>query len=283
MVENRDKTDTDGRGLGFSFAADNVERGDPDVDFVKRRPTFPIGDDPRGRDLNYSDDSGEESYGGRPIFRAYQGKDPLEGQVFDAAVRVSALQRASDLRAELPSQSVDTAALDAVKTADRARLVATDFQALFPTTTIQVPTAGSTFSPGAQITIIANASTLQNMQRAVLSIDGSAVESRVLDRRDQDATNEQQWRFFYDIPPGRALGTMDITVRTFNMANAARGIIADDALNAPPLSEGIQGAQGTLDGRPGSATSSDKYQPLLDASQYLRTPGGSSTITVNIV
>lgn len=283
MAERRDKTDTSGRGLGFSFAADNVERGEPDADFIKRRLNFPFSDDPRARELDFEDTAGTESYAGRPISRAYKGNAPLEGQVFDNTVRVSALQKVSDLKAELPNQSVDTAALDAAKEVERATLVATDFQALFPTTLISSPAAGANFSPGDTISIISSATTLQNMYRAVLSIDGTAVESRILDRRDQDSTRSQEWRFFYDIPLGRALGPMDITVRTFNAANASRGIIADDAVNAPPLSEGIQGALGTLDGRPGSKTSSAEYQPLLAATQYLRAPGGAVTVTVNVV
>jgi len=75
---------------------------------------------------------------------------------------------------------------------------------------------------------------------------------------------------------------MEITVRSFNMAISNRGIVADDANNLPPKNEDIEGALGTLDGRPGSKTASDKYQPLLNSTYYVRTPGGSSSITVTV-
>ena len=62
MVEKRDKTTTEGRGLGHSWADDNVARGDPDVDFIKRRPKFPFGDNPRGREIDFTDTTGDEAY-----------------------------------------------------------------------------------------------------------------------------------------------------------------------------------------------------------------------------
>ncbi len=149
--------------------------------------------------------------------------------------------------------------------------------------TMNSPAAGSSFSPGDIINVIATGNTLHNMLRATLSIDDTVVEIRNLNRGDQDSTRQHTWRFFYNIPVTQALGSMEISVRTFNQANSTRGFIADDAKNAFPLAEPIQGAKGTLDGRPGSATSSSKYQPLLAETGYLRTPGGSATITVTIV
>ncbi len=283
MIERREKTSTEGRGLGFSFAADNVERGDPDVDFIKRRPTFPLGDDPRGREIDFADTTGAVSYNDRPVFRAYKGRYPLEGQDPLDPKRVSSLQKPQNLRAELPSLSVDFAALEATKVIQRAALVASDYQALFPTTAITSPAPGASFSAGTRITIIATAASLMNIQSAVLIINNGPVDNKVLDRREQASATSAEWIFLYDIPANQPLGSMDITVRTFNIANATRGFIADDARNAPPQDESRTGALGTLDGRPGSVTSSTDYQSLLAETQYVRTPGGSTTISINIV
>jgi hypothetical protein len=75
---------------------------------------------------------------------------------------------------------------------------------------------------------------------------------------------------------------MDITVRVFSLSDSAQGIIADDAMNAPPLDRDIRGAVGTLDGRKGQSTSSSLASPKLAASGFLRVPPASATITVNI-
>ena len=89
MAEHRDKTTTEGSGLGHSWADDNVGRGDPDVDFIKRRPKFPFGDNPRGREIDFTDTTGTEAYGStrNQVFRAYRGKAPIEGQPFGMPVR----------------------------------------------------------------------------------------------------------------------------------------------------------------------------------------------------
>jgi len=282
MIERREKTTTEGRGLGFSFAADNVERGDPDVDFIKRRPTYPIGDNPRGREINFGAGVNDtESYSGRSVYRAYKGRFPLEGQDPHDPKRIASLQKASNLRPALPNLSVDTEALEAIKVQQRAQLASSDYAALFPTTTIASPAPSASFTAGTRITIVANASSLMNIQRGVLIVNGAPVDSRILDRRDQSATTAE-WIFLYDIPTNQPIGTMDITVRTFSIENAVRGFIADDAINEPPLDEPRIGALGTLDGRPGSKTSSDAYQLQLAETQYLRTPGGATTISINI-
>ena len=289
MAERRESTST-GEDVVFSFAMDNMERGEDGAGFINRRPTFPIGDDPRGRELDYLNagpDNPDESYGSKNMmFRAYKGRAPLEGQEFGMPQRVGKLQKISDLRPEQFNRSVDTVALDAAKATETALLEASGFTALFPTTTITSPSPGASFSPGDVLNVeaLGQHQGLQGgLQRAVMSIDGVVVDSTVLDRRDQANNQSQQWFFIYNIPPDKLLGNMEITVRSFNMANSSRAIIADDAINLPPLAEPIQGAVGTLDGRKGSATSSDTYQKLFNATGFVRTPGGDSSITVLIV
>ena len=144
MVERREATSTEGAGLGFSFAADNVERGEPDADFIKRRPTYPLGDDPRGREIDFQVLDTTESYGStrNPVVRAYRGKAPLEGQDYEAPARVGSLQKVKDLRPDLPPRSVDVAALDIIKERDRAILAATNFEALWPQVVIDMPSPG---------------------------------------------------------------------------------------------------------------------------------------------
>jgi hypothetical protein len=88
-----------------------------------------------------------------------------------------------------------------------------------------------------------------------------------------------EFRFVYVIPANRALGSMTITVRAFNAATSFQGHIADDALGTSDVRTGL----GTLDGRPGSTTSSAEYQKLLNETGLLRTPEGVVSITVNIV
>lgn len=283
MVERRDKTTTEGRGLGFSFAADNVERGDPGVDFIKRRPTYPLGDDPRAREIQFGDETGRETYAGRQVFRAYKGKWPLEGQDYEMPARRAQLQKPKDLRPELPDRSVDTAALDAAKDLDRALLFSTDFAALFPSTSINSPSPGATFSPGATLYVEAPSNDMRSLMGATLYVDGQPVQRRELDRSLQDVTKTFTFRFYYDIPTDRALGPMDITVQVSARTDNAQGIIADDARNFPPDDREIQGAVGTLDGRKGQSTSSEQFSPRLDETRYLRTPHGRATVTVNIV
>lgn len=285
MAERRGSTST-GSDVVHSWADDNVARGEPDVDFIKRRPTYPIGDNPRGREIDFeagSDDLGE-SYGSRnSIFRAYRGQPPLEGQNFGAPARRGSLQKITDLRPELPNRTVDTAALDLQKEIDRALLESTDFAALFPSVTVVEPAPGTTFSPGQTIEIRAQVYTLRNITSATLFVDSTAVARRALDRRDQDNLTEYEFFFVYTIPANRNLGSMDITVRAFNINTSAQGMIADDARNLPPQGDGIQTGVGTLDGRLGQSHGSQASPPLLPETYLLRNPEGIASITVLVV
>jgi len=279
MVEHRDKTTTEGRGLGHSWADDNVERGDPDVDFIKRRPRYPWGDNPRGREVDFTDTTGREAMGKKEVFRTYRGKPPIEGQAFGAPERKGKIfSKVKDLRPELPNRSTNDEANANFQASQTATLLATNYQALMPTPTISSPAPGATFSPGEEITIVAPTSALRNIHAATLEIDGQFVDRRVLDRRDQDSTTQYDFRFIYKVPDTRALGSMSITVRAFNMETAMRGIVLDDALNTTTR----RGALGTLDGRPGSATAAADYQKLLNETGFLRSPEGIVSITVNI-
>jgi len=283
MVEHRDKTTTEGRGLGHSWADDNVERGDPDVDFIKRRPNFTYGDDPRGREIDFTDTTGEEAYGStrNQVFRAFRGKPPIEGQPFGMPARKGQIvQNIRGLRPELPNRGTADVANAALQAGQIAVLSATNFAALSPSPTISSPAPGATFSPGDKITVVAPTTALRTIHSAILVIDGLAVDRRVIDRRDQDSTTDFDFRFIYPIPATQALGAMSITVRAFNMESSLQGIVGDDALGTTS----IQGAVGTLDGRPaGSATSSDSYQKQFDETGFLRSPSGIVSITVNIV
>lgn len=285
MVEHREGTSPE-EGTDFSFGADNVERGDPDVDFIKRKPTYPWGDDPRGREIDFeagADDPGQ-SYGSKnPVFRAYKGRAPLEGQDFGDPSKAGSLQKISDLRPELPPQSVDFAALEGAKESERGILRATNFTALFPSVVINTPPPGASFSPGAQLEIRATVSSLRNITSATLFIDNRPVDDKSLDRRDQDVAQEHIFIFLYNIPTNRSLGPMDITVRGFNINSAAQGMIADDARNNPPNADDITLGVGTLDGRLGQSQGSQAQPPLLAPTYILRTPEGVSSISVNIV
>lgn len=282
MVERREGTSTEGRGLGHSWADDNVERGDPDVDFIKRRPTYPLGDNPRGREIDFEASDTREAYGStrNPVVRAYRGQAPLEGQKFGMPARVGSLDSITDLRPELPPRSVDTVALDALKEGERAILAATNFGALFPTVTIDSPAPGATFSPGTPITIKATVEDLRGVFGATLEVDGLPVDRRTINARDRDSLKQHQFIFIYDIPANKPLGPMSITVRGFNMVTSSQGIIADDA---PDNSPGIDQAVGTLDGRLGQSDGSQAAPPRLAKTGILKTPEGVSNITVNIV
>lgn len=286
MTEHREGTST-GSDTVFSFAADNVERGAPDVDFIKRRPTYPWGDDPRGREIKYEDqiDNPSESYGSKNmVFRAFQGRAPLEGQSYTSPARRGKLQRISHLRPNLPPRTVDRAALDAAKVIERAALEDADFANIFPTVVINTPSPGASFSPGGQIEIRATVSAIRFITSATLIVDGNPVDRRSLDRRDQESTSSYQFIFLYNIPPDRAPGTLDITVRGFNIVTAARGMIADDAINDPPLAQDLDLAIGTLDGQTlGQSHGSQAYPPRLAETRMLRTPEGVANISVNIV
>jgi len=171
MVERRDKTTTEGRGLGHSWADDNVVRGDPEVDFIKRRLTFPFGDDPRGREIDFSDTTGKEAYGStrNQVFRAYRGKPPIEGQIVgDPQKKGKIAQKVRSLRAELPSKSTADTVNAALQAGQVATLLATNFQALYPSPTISSPAPGATFSPGNEITVVAPTTDLMNIHSATL-------------------------------------------------------------------------------------------------------------------
>ncbi len=282
-IERREGTSTEGRGLGHSFAADNVERGDPDVDFVKRTPTFPIGDDPRGREIDFEDTSGDESYGRNQIFRAYRGQAPIEGQEFGMPARTGALTKVSQLRPELFSKNVDVVALDAQKAIDRQILEDSDFGRLFPLAGVSYPIPGATFSPGSELRVEVDSEDLRGIFGATLQIDGVFVERKRIDPRDREANKNQKFTFLYQIPSNQALGTMDITVRVFNVANSMRGFIADDAITLPPGGRDLDLAVGTLDGRIGRLGSTSKTNPQLQESGMLRAPEAIVNLTINIV
>lgn len=285
MVERREGTSTEGRGLGHSWADDNVERGADGADFIKRRPTYPLGDNPRGREIQYQDPSPSESYGSKnSVYRAYRDKAPLEGQDFGMPERVGSLDKIKDLRPELPNRAVDTAALDAIKEDERAQLEATDFAAIFPSVFIQTPAGGATFSPGSQITVTAPATSLRSLTSATLYVGNRAVARRTIDRRDQDSTQAYTFIFIYNVPANQPLGPLDLTVRAFNFATSAQGFIADDAINVPPQADDLQTGKGSDNNEfKHQATSSLEYSPQLEATSILRTPEGVSSITVNIV
>jgi hypothetical protein len=283
MVERRDKTTTEGRGLGHSWADDNVERGSPDVDYVKRRPQYTFGDNPRGREIDFQDTSGDEAYGStrNQVFRAYRGKAPIEGQEFGMPEKKGKIfQKVKELRPELPDRSTADSANASLQAGQAGILTATNFTALFPSPTISSPAPGATFSPGNEITVVAPTTALRDIHSATLEIDGQAVARRVIDRRDQDSTTAFDFRFIYKVPDNRALGPMTITIRAFNVESALQGIVLDDALGTTSK----QGALGTLQGgRATSATSSSAYQTKFPETGFLRSPEGVVSITVNIV
>ncbi len=282
-IERREGTTTEGRGLGHSFAADNVARGDADADFEKRRPTYPIGDDPRGREIDFEDTTGDEAYGRNQVFRAYRGQAPIEGQEFGMPARTGALTKVSQLRPELFSKSVDVVALDAQKALDRQVLEDSDFGRLFPLVNIVSPAPGSVFSPGSELRVEADSSDLRGIYGATLQIDGTFVERKRIDPRDRDSNRDQKFIFLYQIPSNQALGTMEITVRVFNISNSLRGFVADDAINLPPKARDLDLAVGTLDGRIGRLGSTSKTNPQLQEGGMLRAPETVVNFTVNIV
>ncbi len=282
MVEKRDSTSTEGRGLGHSWADDNVERGEDGVDFIKRRPTYPLGDNPRGREIDFQETSTDEAYGStrNPVVRAYRGRAPLEGQNFEDPKKVGKLDRITSLRPELPDRSIDTEIHEALQAGQRAILGDSSFAKLFPIVTIDSPAPGATFSPGDKITIKATVEDLRSVFSAILQIDGQPVDRRIVDPRDRDSTLEKQFTFIYNIPSGQALGSLSITVRGFNIATSSQAMIADDA---PDTSPEIDQAVGTLDGRLGQSDGTQSNPPLLQKTGILRTPEGVSSINVNIV
>lgn len=281
-IERREGTDTEGRGLGHSFAADNVERGTAEGNqFIKRRPTYPIGDNPRGREIDWSQQDSPDQIGS--IFRAYKGLVPIEGQDPLNPKRVIRVGSIKDLRPEAPPRSIDSAAIEAAQEAERSLLLSTNYQALFPIATITEPSPGASLSRGTRVTVRVTAQDIRAIYSCTLFVDGSPVDRRNLDRRDQDHIRTAEFIFLYDIPANRSLGTMSIEARVFDIETSAQGIILDDAINN--FEGQFTGAVGSQDGRIGRTGSTSKTNPQLDIdpSQYLRTPEGISIINVNIV
>ncbi len=281
-TERRESTDTDGRGLGHSFAADNVERGTPEGNqFIKRRPTYPIGDNPRGREIRWNEQEAPDQKG--DIFRAYKGLVPIEGQDPFAPKRVIRVGSTKELRPASPSRSTDTAANLAAQEAQRSQLRSTDFGALFPSATITVPAPGASVSRGTTIPINVTGTHIVSVMSATLFVDGQPVDRIALDRSAQQSTPTAEFTFRYRIPADRALGTMTIEARVYSIEVAAQGVILDDAINE--FDTQFRGGVSTLDGRLGQAGSTSQTSPKLDQdpSMYLRTPEGVSSITVNVI
>jgi hypothetical protein len=284
-IERREGTST-GSDIVHSFAEDNVERGEPGVDFVKRKPTYPIGDDPRGREINFEADAESgEAYGSTRnlVFRAYRQQAPLEGQNFNSPSRISALQGITDIRPELPNRSVDAIALDRAKEIERGLIEASGFSAIYPRISIDTPSPGASFSPGSRIEIRVSVASIRSVFSAVLFVDGSPVERKTLDRREQEVTTDYQFIFLYDIPANRPFGPLSLTARGFNITTSAQNFIADDRNVDPSNIHLIQTGVGTLDGRLGQSQGSQSQPPLLEATSIQLTPEAVSSITINVV
>jgi len=274
MVERRDGTTTEGRGLGHSFATDNVDRADPGCRFIKRRPTYPWGDNPRGREINWVMQP-------HKIYRSYRGLVPIEGQTFDNPVRFIRVGQTRTLRPELPHREPDFVALDIYKGQERSALKASDFNILFPSVTISSPTPGATFSRGSIIKIVAPATDFRGLFGSTLEVDHKGVDRHQFDRRDQENIKQFTFTYFYTIPPNRHPGPMTITVVVFNIESQNRGIIEMGQLTTTP---GRDKALGTTDGTIlTQAHATHKTAMLLGKTGFLRTPEGTSSITVNIV
>ncbi len=281
-TEHREGTDTGGRGLGHSFAADNVERGTAEGNqFIKRRPTYPLGDNPRGREIRWNDQEAPDQKG--DIFRAYQGLVPIEGQDPLNPKRVIRVGSVKELRPETPSRNIDEAAIAAAQNQQRSALVSSDFQALFPTATVTEPAPGASVSRGSRITVRVTGSHILSVMGATLFIDGSPVERKALDRSAQGSTPSAEFIFLYDIPANRAVGTMSIEARVFSIETSPEGPILDTAQN--DFEGQFRGAVGSQDGRIGQLGGTSQTAPQLEVypNQYLRTPEGISTIDVNVI
>jgi hypothetical protein len=282
MVERREGTNTDGRGLGHSFAADNVERGTAEGNqFTKRRPTFPIGDNPRGREIDWENQDSDAQIG--DIYRSYKGLVPIEGQDPFAPKRVIRVGSTKELRPTSPSRSIDSAANASAQAAQRSQLMSTDFQALFPSATITVPAPGASVTRGTTVSINVTGSHIVSVMSATLFVDGKPVDRIALDRSAQQSTPTAEFTFRYHIPADRALGAMAVEARVYSIEVSAQGVIADDAINE--FDTQFQGGVSTLDGRLGQAGSTSQTSPKLDQdpSMFLRTPEGVSSISVNVI
>ena len=281
-IERREGTDTDGKGLGHSFAADNVVRGTKDGNqFIKRRPTYPLGDNPRGREIDWQDQDNPEQIG--DIFRVYKGLVPIEGQDPFAPKRVIRVGSTKELRPAPPNRSTDSVANAAAQEAQRAQLRATDFGALFPTATITEPAPGASVTRNTIIAVNVTGTHIYSVMSCTLYIDGQPVDRIALDRSAQQSTPTAQFTFRYNIPADRALGSMSIEARVFSLEVSAQGVIADDGINE--FDTQFRGGVSTLDGRLGQAGSTSQTSPHLDQdpSMYLRTPEGVSSISVNVI
>lgn len=281
-TERREGTDTDGRGLGHSFAADNVERGTPEGNqFIKRRPTYPLGDNPRGREIRWNDQEAADQKG--DIFRAYQGLVPIKGQDPFAPKRVIRVGSTKELRPESPPRSIDQAAIEAAQNSMRVQLANTDFGALFPTAAVTEPAPGASVSRGSRITVKVTGTHILSVMAATLYVDGSPAERKELPRGEQGSTPNAEFVFLYDIPADRALGTMSIEARVFSIETSPQGPILDDARN--DFEGQFRGAVGSQDGRLRQVGGTSKTAPQLEVypNQYLRTPEGISTIDVTVI
>lgn len=281
-IEHREGTDTEGRGLGHSFAADNVDRGDPNLNqFVKRRLTYPLGDNPRGREIDWNAQEDPSQIG--DIFRVYKGLVPIVGQDPFDPKRVIRVGSIKELRPALPSRTVDSAALDAAKESMRAQLSATDFGALFPSATVIEPAPGASVSRGSKITIRVTGTHILSVISCTLYIDGKPVDRRELPRSEQGSTPNTTFIFIYDVPADRPLGTMSIEGRVFSIESAVQGPILSTAENDFPGQ--FRGAVGSQDGRLGQLGGTSQTSPQLKVAtnQFLRTPEGISAIDVNVI
>jgi hypothetical protein len=281
-IERREGTDTDGRGLGHSFATDNVERGTAEGNqFTKRRPTYPLGDNPRGREIDWDNQDSPSQKG--DIFRSYKGLVPIEGQDPLAPKRIIRVGSSKELRPESPPRSIDSAAIAAAQETQRAALVSSDYQALFPVATITEPSPGASVSRGSRIYVKVTGTSLLSVMSCTLFVDGQPVDRRNLPRSEQGISNNVEFVFLYDIPNDRVLGVMSIEARVFSIETSLQGVVIDDAIN--DFDGQFRGAVGSQDGRIGITGSTSQTNPQLniDPSQYLRTPEGISAITVNVI
>jgi hypothetical protein len=281
-TEHREGTDTDGRGLGHSFATDNVVRGTAEGNvFEKRRPTYPLGDNPRGREIEWNDQNSPVQVGS--IYRAYKGLVPIEGQDPLNPVRVIRVGSTKTLRPESPPRGIDSAAISAAQEAQRTQLANTDFAALYPNATITEPAPGASVSRGSRITIKVLGTHILSVFSCTLIVDGVGTDRRNLDRGAQGNASNVEFIFLYDVPANHPVGPMIIEARVFSIEVAAQGVIADDAINN--FDGQFLGGVGSQDGRIGRLGSTSKTNPQLDLdpAMYLRTPEGISSITVNVI
>lgn len=281
-IERREGTDTEGRGLGHSFADDNMVRGTADGNqYIKRRPTYPLGDNPRGREIEWNDQQSPVQEG--TIFRAYKGLVPIEGQDPLNPKRVIRVGSIKELRPGTPDRSTDSAANSAAQEAQRAQLVSTDFGALFPSATIVEPAPGASVSRGSRITVKVVGTHILSVFSCTLIVNGVGVDRRNLDRSAQGSSPSVEFTFFYDVPDNAPLGNMSIEARVYSREVSLQGPVLDTAEN--DYEGQYRGAVGSQDGRLGQLGGTPKTAPQLEVytDQFLRAPEGISTIDVNVI